>query len=211
MAGAGTGSQRPSPSVVWLMRNRRVVELLVDVHEDRVALDLARVDGQRGHLGDADRLARAQVEPGVVRGADQRVVVLHGALVQGLLLVGACVVHRPDVVVVQADQADRFLQPLDEEGFAGLQVVEVGDDDIGHDYFLPLAARRGAGWGPRTSIQPLRTRVRITGCGWCEGPRRTEPSARQYRDPCSGQVTVRPSTSPRLSRPAAWLHRLSSA
>src|SRR5450432_3416900 len=146
-----------------------------------------------------------------MRRADQGVVVLHGALVQGLLLVSAGVVHRTDVVVVQAHQADRLSQLLDEQGFARLQVVEVGDDDKGHDYFLPSVRRRGAGWLPRTSIQPLRTRVRITGCGWWDGPRRTEPSARQYCDPCSGQVTIRSSTAPRLSRPAAWLHRLSSA
>src|ERR1700744_1452185 len=128
-----------------------------------------------------------------------------------LLLMGTGVVHGPDVLPVQADQADRLLQPLDEQGLALIQVVEVGDDDKSHGYFLPVARRREAGWLPRTSIQPLRVRVRITGCGWWDGPRRTEPSARQYCDPCRGQVTVRPSTVPRLSRPAAWLHRLSSA
>src|SRR5438876_878602 len=83
----------------------------------------------------------------------------------GLLLVGAGIVHRTDVVIVQAHQADRLPQPFDEQGFAGFQVIEVGDDFKGHGYFfLPLAARRGAGWLPRTSIQPLRTRLRITGC-----------------------------------------------
>src|SRR5439155_235583 len=152
-------------SVERLVRNGRVIELLVDVHEDRVAFDLAGVDGQRRDHRDADGLAGGQVEPRVVRRADQRVVVLHGALVQRLLLVGAGVVHRADVVVVQAHQADRLPQALDEQGFARLEVIEVGDDFKGHDYFLPLAARRGAGWLPRTSIQPLRTLVRITGCG----------------------------------------------
>ena len=83
-----------------MTRDGGVVELLVDVDENRVALDLAGVDGQRGHLGNADRLAGTQVEPGVVRRADQGVVVLHGALVQGLLLVGAGVVHRADVFAV---------------------------------------------------------------------------------------------------------------
>src|SRR5580693_7498973 len=100
-----------------------------------------------------------------MRRAYQGVVVLHGALVQGLLLVSTGVVHGTDVVVVQPHQADRLTKLLDEQGFARLQIVEVGNDDKGHDYFLPLTGRRGAGWLPRTSIQPLRTRVRITGCG----------------------------------------------
>src|ERR1700759_4313183 len=181
-------------SVVRVMRDGGVVELLVDVDQDRVPVDLAGVDRQRGHLGNADRLAGLQVEPRIVRRADQGVVVLDGALVQRLLLMGTGVVHGPDVLPVQADQADRLLQPLDEQGLALIQVVEVGDDDKSHGYFLPVARRREAGWLPRTSIQPLRVRVRITGCGWWDGPRRTEPSARQYCDPCRGQVTVRPST-----------------
>ena len=51
--------------------------------------------------------------------------------------------------------------------------------------------------------------VMVSRVAGADGPRRTEPSARQYCEPCSGQVTVRPSTEPRLSWPAAWLHRLS--
>jgi hypothetical protein len=45
------------------VRDRCVVELLVDVDEDRVVLDLARVDGDRRDGRYADGLARAQVEP----------------------------------------------------------------------------------------------------------------------------------------------------
>src|ERR1700760_1258174 len=90
---------------------------------------------------------------------------------QRLLLMGTGVVHGPDVFTVQADQADRLLQPLDEQGLTLIQVVEVGDDDKSHGYFLPVARRREAGWLPRTSIQPLRVRVRITGCGWGGGAR----------------------------------------
>src|ERR1017187_7079527 len=149
----------PASLVVRAVRDGGVVELLVDVDENRVAFYLAGVDGQRGHHGNADRLAGSQVEPGVMRRADQGVVILHGALVQGLLLVSAGVVHRTDVVVVQAHQADRLSQPLHEQGFARLQVVEVGDDDKSHDYFLPLTGRRRAGWLPRTSIQPFRSRA----------------------------------------------------
>jgi hypothetical protein len=86
--------------------------------------------------------------------------------VQGLLLVGAGVVDRPDVVIIEADEADRFAQLLNEHGVADLQVVEVGDDDERHGYVLSCAGRLGAGWLPRTSIQPLRIRVGSTGCGW---------------------------------------------
>jgi hypothetical protein len=47
--------------------------------------------------------------------------------VQRLLLVGAGVVDRPDVVVIEADQADRLAEVVDEHGVADLQVVEVRD------------------------------------------------------------------------------------
>src|SRR5262249_16610864 len=101
----------------------------------------------------------------VVRRADQRVVVLDGALVQRLLLVSAGVVDRADVVLLQHHQADRLAQALDPQGFARLEGVEVGDDFVGPCYFLPLALRPGAGWLPRSSIPPPLTRVRIPGCG----------------------------------------------
>ena len=58
MAAAGQAS-----SVVRAVRDGGVVELLVDVDKNRVAFDLAGVDGQRGHHGNADRLAGGQVEP----------------------------------------------------------------------------------------------------------------------------------------------------
>ena len=61
-------------------------------------------------------------------GADQRVIVLEGALVQGLLLVGAGVVDRPDVVIIEADEADRLAELVDEQGVSHLEVVEVRDD-----------------------------------------------------------------------------------
>jgi len=63
---ANPDGHRGSPAVAWLLpvpsvlqvpRDGGVVELLVDVDENRVAFDLAGVDGQRGHLGNADRLA----------------------------------------------------------------------------------------------------------------------------------------------------------
>jgi hypothetical protein len=63
-----------------------------------------------------------------VGGADQRVIVLDGALVQRLLLVGAGVVDRPDVVIVEADEADRFAEILNQHGVADLQVIEVRDN-----------------------------------------------------------------------------------
>src|SRR6266496_2365545 len=144
-------------------------------------------------------------------GADQRVIVLEGALVEGLLLVGAGVVDRPDVVIIEADEADRFAQLVNEHGVADLQVIKVRYDDERHGCVLPFAGRRGAGWLPRTSIQPLRIRVGSTGCGWLAGPRPTEPSASEKRDPCNGHVTVRSATVPRLSRPPAWLQMLSMA
>src|SRR5215469_3424291 len=124
---------------------------------------------------------------------------------------GAGVVDRPDVVIFEADQADRLAEVLDEHGVADLQVVEVSDGYERHGYVLPGAGRRGAGWLPRSSIQPLRIRVGSTGCGWLAGPRRTQPSASAKRDPCSGHVTVRSATEPRLSRPPAWLQMLSMA
>jgi len=67
-----------------------------------------------------------------VGAADQRVILLEGALVQGLLLVGAGVVDRPDIVIIEADEADRFAQLVNEHGVADLQVVEVRDDDERH-------------------------------------------------------------------------------
>src|SRR5215831_4435700 len=124
---------------------------------------------------------------------------------------GAGVVDRPDVVIIEADQADRRAEILDEHGIADLQVVEVRDGYERHGYVLPGAGRRGAGWLPRTSIQPLRIRVGSTGCGWLAGPRATRPSARLKRDPCSGHVTARSAIVPRLSRPPAWLQTLSRA
>jgi hypothetical protein len=45
---------------------------------------------------------------------------LQGALVKGLLLVGAGVVDRPDVVIIEADEADRFAQFLHEHGISDL-------------------------------------------------------------------------------------------
>jgi len=63
-------------SVVRLVRNRRVVELLVDVDPDRIVLDFAGVDGDRGDGGDTERFTCSEVEAGVVRWADQGVVVL---------------------------------------------------------------------------------------------------------------------------------------
>src|SRR5712671_5337887 len=130
---------------------------------------------------------------------------------KGLLLVGAGVVDRPDVVIIEADEADRFAQLFNEHGVADLQVVEVRDGDERHGCVLSFAGRRGAGWLPRTSIQPLRIRVGSTGCGWLAGPRPTQPSASAKRAPCSGHVTIRSAMAPRLSRPPAWLQMLSMA
>src|SRR5215469_6411471 len=144
-------------------------------------------------------------------GADQRVIVLDAALVQGLLLMGAGVVDGPDVVIIEADEADRLAEIVNQHGVADFQVIEVRDGYEGHCCVLPLAVRRGAGWLPRTSIQPLRTRVGSTGWRWLAGPRRTLPFASAKRDPCSGHVTVRSATTPRLSRPPAWLQMLSMA
>src|SRR5947207_11270891 len=195
----------------WRAGDGCVVQLLVKVDEYGVGFDLAGVnrDGAAGEH--ADRLAGGQVVARRVGGADQRVILLEGALVQGLLLVGAGVVDRPDVVIIEADEADRLAELVDQQGVTHLEVVEVRDDYERHGYVLSVAGRRGAGWLPRTSIQPLRIRVRSTGCGWLAGPRPTEPSARAKRDPCSGHVTVRPATVPRLSRPPAWLQMLSMA
>jgi hypothetical protein len=55
-----------------------------------------------------------------VGGTDQRVIVLEGTLVQRLLLVGAGVVDRPDVVIIEADEADRFAQLVNEHGVTDL-------------------------------------------------------------------------------------------
>jgi hypothetical protein len=103
-----------------MARDGRVVELLVNVNENRVVLDFACVhrDGTAGKH--ADRLAGGQVVARRVGGADQRVIVLQGALVKGLLLVGAGVVDRPDVVIIEADEADRFAQFLHEHGISDL-------------------------------------------------------------------------------------------
>jgi hypothetical protein len=67
-----------------------------------------------------------------VRGAHQRVVWLEEALMKGLLLVGAGVVDRPDIVVVEANEAYRFAELLNEHGVADVEVVQVRDDDEGH-------------------------------------------------------------------------------
>src|SRR5262249_691107 len=144
-------------------------------------------------------------------GADQRVIVLEGALVKGLLLVGAGVVDRPDIVIVEADEADPFAHLVNEHGVPDLHVVQIPAYYERHARVLPLAGRGGAGWLRRTLIQPLRIRVGSTGCGWLAGPRLTQPSASAKRDPCSGQVTARFATGPRLSRPPAWLQMLSMA
>jgi len=42
------------------------------------------------------------------------------ANVKGLLLVGAGVVDRPDIIVIEADEADRFAQFGHEHGVADL-------------------------------------------------------------------------------------------
>jgi hypothetical protein len=55
-----------------------------------------------------------------VGGADQRVIVLKGALVKGLLLMGAGVMYRSDIVVIEADEADRFAEFVNEHGVADL-------------------------------------------------------------------------------------------
>jgi hypothetical protein len=103
-----------------MARDGRVVELLVNVNENGVVLDFACVnrDGTAGKH--ANRLAGGQVVARRVGGADQRVIVLQGALVKGLLLVGAGVVDRPDVVIIEADEADRFAQFLHEHGVSDL-------------------------------------------------------------------------------------------
>jgi hypothetical protein len=40
--------------------------------------------------------------------------------VQGLALVGAGVVDRPDIVIIEADEADRFAQLVNEHDVADL-------------------------------------------------------------------------------------------
>jgi len=60
-----------------------------------------RTPGDVRDLGYTDRLAGVQVEPRCVGRAHQGVVVLDGAFVQGLLLMRAGVVDRPDVVLGQ--------------------------------------------------------------------------------------------------------------
>src|ERR1700722_20477085 len=57
-------------SVEGVVRDGGVVELLVDVDQDAVVFDLAGVDGQRGHHGDADGLAGGQVKMWVARLGD---------------------------------------------------------------------------------------------------------------------------------------------
>src|ERR1700745_3718724 len=78
-------------------RERCVVQLLVNVDENGVVFDLAGVnrDGATGKY--TDRLAGGQVVARRMGGADQRVIVLQGALVKRLLLVGTGVVDRPDI------------------------------------------------------------------------------------------------------------------
>jgi hypothetical protein len=71
VTGAAPAPRRPAAaaapppgasSVVRAVRDGGIVELLVDVDQNRVALDLAGVDRQRGYHGNADRLAGGQVE-----------------------------------------------------------------------------------------------------------------------------------------------------
>src|SRR5690349_7361525 len=114
---ASARAQRPGRWRAW---DGCVVQLLVDVDEDRVVFDLASVnrDGAAGEH--ADRLAGGQVVARCVGGADQRVILLEGALVQGLLLVGAGVVDRPDVVIIEADEADRLAELVHEHGVTDL-------------------------------------------------------------------------------------------
>jgi hypothetical protein len=115
----------------------------------------------------------------------------------------AAAVDHPHIIpVFDAGEADGVL-------FLAMRYVPAGD--AGSLIRQTCAGRRGAGWLPRTSIQPLRIRVGSTGCGWLAGPRPTQPSVSAKRAPCSGQVTVRPATVPRLSRPPAWLQMLSIA
>jgi hypothetical protein len=115
-----TGAGLPLISGGQMTWDGCVVELLVDVDEDGVVFDLARVhrDGTAGKHPHG--LAGGQVVAGRVGSADQRVIVLEGALVQGLLLVGAGVVDRPDVLIIEADEADRLAQLLHEQGVADL-------------------------------------------------------------------------------------------
>src|SRR6185437_2850732 len=97
------GARRPG---CWRTGDGCVVELLVNVDEDGVVFDLAGVNRDGAAGKHADGLAGGQVVAGCVGGADQRVVVLQGALVQGLLLVSAGVVDRPDIVIIEPDEAD---------------------------------------------------------------------------------------------------------
>ena len=70
-----------------------------------------------------------------MRRAYQGVVILHGALVQGLLLVSAGVVHCTDVVVVQAHQADRLSKLLDDTDYeaADRTTGEIWDESLASD------------------------------------------------------------------------------
>ena len=97
-----------------------IVHLLVNIDKNGVVFDLACVnrDGAAGKR--ANGLAGGQVIAGCVGGADQRVIVLEGALVKGLLLVGAGIVDRSDVVIIEADEADRFAQLVNEHRIADL-------------------------------------------------------------------------------------------
>src|SRR4029077_18894796 len=83
VAGPPRASARAQRPGCRRTRDGRVVQLLVDVDENRVVFDLAGVhrDGAAGKH--ADGLAGGQVVARCVGGADQRVVLLEGALVQG--------------------------------------------------------------------------------------------------------------------------------
>src|SRR5260370_21046439 len=76
-------AQRPG---CWRTRDGCVVELLVNVDPDGIVFDLACVNRDGAAGIHTDGLAGGQVVARRVGSADQRVIVLEGALVQGLLL-----------------------------------------------------------------------------------------------------------------------------
>jgi len=69
------------------------VGLLLQINQYRAILDPAGVYRDVVDLGDADRLACSQVEPGCVGGTDQSPVVLDGAFVQGAAA-GGCTYYE---------------------------------------------------------------------------------------------------------------------